>query len=178
MLIDTDVELSYWEGLRAYWRIYWPAQVAAMVSAFVYAMVHSGRAQALTALGLQALVGAIALFAFVPRIYSRPYRGFALVVLEPAQDAPRRTLDLRQRASLWWFLWWRQLAAGLIAGFLAMPTNMVLGIMGLHLSGGIAFVAGLLIIGPILMKLLIGNPFDDFRIEVQRRQPVEKHAEC
>jgi hypothetical protein len=58
--------------------------------------------------------------------------------------------------------------AGLVASFLAMPTNIVLGIMGLHISGGIAVVGGVLIIGPILMKMLIGNPFEDFRIEVRR----------
>jgi hypothetical protein len=168
MLIDTDVELSYWEGLRVYWRIYWPMQVVAMVFAFLFAMVHSGGTEVLTALALQVLVGAIALFAFLKRIYSRPYRGFALVVLEPEENAQQRKLSLAQRARVWWFLWWRQLVAGIVAGFLAMPTNMVLGIMGLHVSGGIAFVAGVLIIGPILMKLLIGNPFGDFQIEVRR----------
>jgi hypothetical protein len=107
MVIDTDVELSYWEGLRAYWRIYWPAQVAAMAFAFVFAMVHSGRTGAATALALQALIGATALFVLVPRIYSRPYRGFALVVLAPAADTPGGKLSAAQRARVWWFLWWR-----------------------------------------------------------------------
>jgi hypothetical protein len=171
MTVDTDVELSYWEGLRAYWRIFWPVQAAAMVFVFVYAVVHSGRTDPVMAVALQALTGAAALFAFVPRIYSRPYRGFALAILDAAGAAAGQKLNLAQRARVWWFLWWRQLVAGVIAGFLAMPTNIVLGIMGLHITGAIAGLAGVLIIGPILLKLLIGNPFEDFRIEVRRVVP-------
>jgi hypothetical protein len=177
MVIDTDVELSYWEGLRAYWRIYWPAQVAGMALTFLFAVVHSGRTAALTAIELLVLVGAAALFVLVPRIYSRPYRGFALVVLEPALDTPGGKLSAAQRVHVWWFLWWRQLVAGVIATFLAMPTNIVLGIMGLHISGWIVGLAGVLIIGPILMKMLIGNPFEDFRIEVRRAQAAASVGE-
>ena len=167
MTIDTDVELSYWEGLRAYWRIYWPTQVAVLILVFLYAVVHSGRTAPVVALVFQVLLGAATLFALIPRIYSRPYRGFSLVILDPSGGAAAR-LTVAQRARVWWYLWWRQLVAGLIATFLAMPTNIVLGIMGLHVSGTILGLAGVLIIGPILMKMLIGNPFEDFRIEVRR----------
>ena len=87
MAIDTDGELSYWESLRGYWRVYGPAQVFAMVFTWLYTGVNTGHIGALTAILLQALIGATAGFVLVPRIYSRPYRRIALVILDPAAGA-------------------------------------------------------------------------------------------
>lgn len=161
---DQTVELSYWEGLRAYWRIYWPTQVAAAALLFLAGVLRL-RVDPLGMTALQAVIGAVALYLLVPRVYSRPYRGFSLVIVDPLGGRQAHRLDARQRGVVWWFLWWRQLVAGLIAGFLAWPTNIVLSLMGVHLAGWIAAIGGVLVIGPILMKMLIGNPFDTFRIE-------------
>jgi hypothetical protein len=56
----------------------------------------------------------------------------------------------------------------MLASVLAMPLNMALGIMGLRVSQWIAVFAGVLVVGPILMKMLIGNQFAGFRIEARR----------
>jgi hypothetical protein len=162
----TDLDLSYWEALRAYWRLYWPTQLTVAATLLAAAVIRFRLAPLASAVVLGA-AGTAALFLFVPRLYSRGYRGFSLVILGP-DEAEARRLTLAQRATVWWFLWWRQLVAGVIAGFLAAPTNIVLGIMGLHVGQSVALFAGILIIGPILMKMLIGNPFDTFRIEVRR----------
>jgi hypothetical protein len=54
-----------------------------------------------------------------------------------------------------------------------MPLNMVLGIIGagIQVAQWVATLAGILVIGPILLKMLIGNQFNDFRIEALREQP-------
>ena len=69
---------------------------------------------------------------------------------------------------MWFFLWWRQLAAGLLAGLLAGPLNIVLGLLGVRVAPLIAMLAGILIIGPILLKMVVGHQFSDFRLEVKR----------
>jgi hypothetical protein len=40
--------------------------------------------------------------------------------------------------------------------------------MGLQLAQWVAALAGVLVIGPILLKMLIGTDFDGFRIEARR----------
>ena len=66
------------------------------------------------------------------------------------------------------FLWWRQILAGMFAALLAMPLNALLSIMGLQFANQIAVLAGILVIGPILLKMLIGHEFGAFRIEARR----------
>jgi hypothetical protein len=161
-MAETDLELSYWEALRAYWRIYWPCQVAQLFSMYGFALAGL-RLDSLTLVAIEAVIGAATLFLVLPRLYGRPYRGFAL---ESAAE-----IDLPRRGQVWWFLWWRQLVAGVIAGFLAWPANIVLGIMGIQKAQWITVFAGVLIIGPILIKMLVGNPFDGFQIEVRRSVP-------
>jgi hypothetical protein len=168
------IELSYWESLRAYWRTYWPTQVVGLIFTFGLAMVSS--VAALSGMGgvvlvlLQIALGAVALFLFVPRICSRPYRGFSLVVVEVASGATTRRLRGRARVRVSLFLWWRQILAGMFAMLLAMPLNALLSIMGLQLAQWVAVLAGILVIGPILLKMLIGHEFEDFRIEARRER--------
>lgn len=168
------IELSYWESLRAYWRIYWPTQVVGLLFTFGVAVVSPGAALrengGLVLVLLQIALAAATLFLFVPRICSRPYRGFSLVVVEVASGAPTRKLRGRSRVRVSLFLWWRQILAGMFAMLLAMPLNVLLSIMGLQLAQWVAVLAGVLVIGPILLKMLIGHEFEDFRIEAQRER--------
>src|SRR5579859_2986994 len=74
----SSIELSYWEALRAYWRIYWPTQLLGFVayiplwflriSGSVYRLqiILTPAEQVL----LQVVLGAIGLFLYVNRILS------------------------------------------------------------------------------------------------------------
>jgi hypothetical protein len=117
---------------------------------------------------MQIPLGAVALFLFAPRICSRPYRGFSLVKVEVTTGAVTHRLRGRARVRVSLFLWWRQILAGMFAALLAMPLNALLSIMGLQVAQWVAVFAGVLVIGPILLKMLIGHEFDDFRIEARR----------
>jgi len=165
---ELPIELSYWEGLRAYWRVYWPMQVVAVFSVLVLAMVSLRWLSGILFLAVQAVLGAITLFLFVSRICSRPYRGFSLVVVQLATGAATNRLGIRGRSQVWLFLWWRQFLGGLLASLLALPLNALLILFGLQISQWIAVFAGVLVIGPILLKMLIGYQFEDFRIEARR----------
>jgi len=169
---DLPIELSYWESLRAFWRFYWPTQVVGSIALFILAKVsrpaRPDAAYAVTLLAALIAIPAVALFLFVPRIFSRPYRGFSVVAVALASGETTRKLPARLRLRVWLFLWWRQILASIVAAILTMPLNIFLGIMGLHLSQWVAVFAGVLVVGPILMKMLIGTEFDDFRIEARR----------
>jgi hypothetical protein len=111
-------------------------------------------------------IGAACLWLFAPRILARGYRGFRLVACGVSGDASK--LRAKQRTSLWFFIWWRQVAGGLLALLLAMPLNMVLGTMKISAAGEIGVAADLFAIGPVIMKMLVGYPFKSFQIEARR----------
>jgi hypothetical protein len=170
---ESPLEVSYWEALRAYWRVYWPAQVIALLFlvAETRALVEFHRrsmAPLPASPWVELVVTAVTLFFFVSRLVSHAYRGFSLVTVSAAGETGHR-LRLGQRAQVWYFLWWRQLAAGLAAMVLAAPLNVLLALMGFRISQQVATVAGLFIIGPILVKMLVGYPFPAFSIEARRR---------
>jgi hypothetical protein len=77
-------------------------------------------------------------------------------------------MSLRQRMDIWAFLWWRQLIAGLLAGILSGPLNVLLSLLGLHITQWIVAASGVLVIGPILVKMLIGEPFGSFQLIAKR----------
>jgi len=57
----------------------------------------------------------------------------------------------------------------MFASLLAMPLNAVLSmIAGPQVTQWIAVFAAVLLVGPILLKMLIGYQFDDFRMEARR----------
>ena len=155
------IELSYWESLRAYWRIYWPTQLMGLLFLFALASFSPLGMESLLQVVLMIPFGAIALYLFVPRVFSRPYRGFSLVVIDSVAGAAAPKLTARWRLNVCFFLWWRQFLAGMFASVLAGPLNMLLNIMNLRLERWIANLAGILVIGPILFKMLIGNEFGE-----------------
>lgn len=163
--IDDAIELSYFEALRAFWRVYWPIQ---LVAAAGLAFATGGPFDIL----IQFFLGAAALFVFAGRIVGRPYRGFSILVLPVSGTDPVRKLSMRLRLDVWAFLWWRQLIAGALAAFLSGPLNALLAIMGIHAGPWITVAGGLLVIGPILLKMLIGEPFGTFVLTVRRERPA------
>lgn len=178
---SSNIELSYWEALRAYWRIYWPWQLFSIAAyqPFVWFPVW-GRVYFLGIRNLtqpeqfllQAGLGAIGLFLFVHRFINSPFRDFSIY---PVSDSGAEMLfKLRQRGQVWFFLWWRQLVAALFAALLAAPLNVLLSLIGLRAVLGVdvalwvSALGVILGIGPILLKMLIGHQFPDFRLEVKR----------
>lgn len=111
--------------------------------------------------------GAITLFLFTARLLSRPYQGFSLVIVRDAQAAAGMRMTLEERWHVVFFLWWRQLAAGLISMVMALPLNALLFIMGIRITSEIGYTAGIFVIGPILIKMLVGHQFKGFRLEAQ-----------
>ncbi len=188
----SNIELSYGEALRAYWRIYWPAQLFGIVGYLPFAWlqvpghVYALRLSTLTQperLLLQMVLSAVGLFLFVHRLLSAPFRGFSIHAIADPLGETKFRLNLHRRAQVWLFLWWRQLIAGLLAGLLAAPLNVLLSLIGLRAVFGISVafwvstLGVILGIGPILLKMLIGHQFSDFRLEVKRlsvRQTAKK----
>jgi hypothetical protein len=180
---SRPLEISYSEALRAWWRIYWPSQLVSTVlltllTRWLLRSINQWRNEhQLEAAPLEGslqfvisaltfAIGAVCLWLFAPRILGRGYRGFRLVASGFSGDAPR--LTAQQRMSLWFFVWWRQIAGGLFALLLAMPLNMVLGTMKINAANEIAAAAGLFAIGPVIMKMLVGQPLKGFQVEARR----------
>lgn len=158
-------DLSYWEALRAYWRYYWPPQL------LVFFSVPLVRLFPALAPVLAVPVLVIALFGgwlFVSRLYSRPYRGFSLVIVETPEEVDVPGLNPGRVTKLWFFLWWRQIVAGACGLILVFFVRFLLSLGRLDLPQEIVPVAAVLAIGPILLKMLIGHPFSDFRLEARR----------
>jgi hypothetical protein len=158
---DSSIELSYFEALRAYWRIYWPTQ---LFMALGLALAGGTLFDTL----VQILLGAVGLFLFLPRITRRPYRGFSIVVSSNNDSETGARMTWRQRVDLWAFLWWRQILASFFAIILSLPLTSVLGIMGINVAPWIGLTAGVFAIGPILLKMMIGHPFAGFALLARR----------
>jgi hypothetical protein len=167
---ELPIELSYWESLRAYWRVYWPTQTVGLLLVFPIQMFPELLGTGLLLVAVEFVFGWVSLFLFVPRISSRPYRGFSLAVVALDSGATTGKLRMGQRTQIAFFLWWRQMLAGGFAALLAMPLNSLLAIMGLKVAPWVAMLAVVLVVGPILLKMLIGHQFDEFRLEARRER--------
>jgi len=169
--------------LRAYWRIYWPAQLFGLVGYLPFVLlqvpgrVYKLQLNALTPAELvllQVVLAAVGLFLYVHRILSSSFREFSIHAIVGSLEEPTSKLSLRRRTQVWFYLWWRQIVAGLLAGILAAPLNIFLSLFGLRAVFGvnvgfwISTLGVILAIGPILLKMLIGHQFSDFRLEVER----------
>lgn len=163
---SSPIELSYWEALRAFWRVYWPTQALVFILTAL-----AGQLPVIVV--FQFGLAALGLLLFVARIVARPYRGFSLSVVLSTGNIIERKLTLRQRGKIWFFLWWRQILAGLLAGFLSAPLNIMLSSMRIYVAQWVAAAAGVLVIGPILIKMLVGHQFSDFRLEAIRRNALQ-----
>jgi hypothetical protein len=109
------------------------------------------------------------LYAFVGLIVSRPYRRFSILVLQTRSQKTTNHFSSMERLDVAAFLWWRQMVAGAIARALAVLLNLLLGATGANAMMGIGVAAGVLVVGPILLKMLIGHPFGDFMLVAKRR---------
>ena len=167
--------------MRAYWRIYWPPLtfgIALLCNANWLGVYNISFVVLSTAL---IVLLSAALFLLVPRLVSGPRGGFSLIVVATSNGETGRHLRLDQRARVWLFLWWRHLAASLLTCLLAvLLSNMLvpfLAVSGLNLlevlgaAGGVLIIVQVLahvfIIGPVLVKMLVGKTFADFWIEAR-----------
>jgi len=176
----STIELSYVEALFAYWRIYWPSQLFSFVAYVPFLLLQvQGRVykiefSAAEQFGLQIALGAVGLFMYVHRAFSSRFRHLVINVITDSPDAPNARLTVKRRVQLWFFLWWRQLVATLLALFLSAPANTLLSLFGIHAVFGVntgfllSMIGAILVIGPILLKMVIGHQFQDFRLEVER----------
>lgn len=170
------IDLSYWEALRVYWRIYWPIQVVTWIASIALEAIRVWLIEKYMIVRLMPFKLAIivaptlAMFLFIPWLTSRPYRGFRLHLVGLESGADLR-FTLPRRAQVWFFLWWRGLAAALLAWLLNVSLDTALRLLGLFITNWVMLTAGLLVIGPILIQMLVGYQFSDFHLEAVRKQP-------
>lgn len=176
-------EITYWESLRAWWRIYWPTQLlsiapvafsawlAANLDAFAVRPFQTSPGESNLALlwiftaVLTLLLNAACVWLFLPRIFGRPYQDFLLVACETPGGCASG-LTSRQRTALWLFVWWRCLAGGLLALVLVMAFLMLAGKAG-DMIVAILPVTGLFAIGPMIMKMLVGQTLAGLQVEAR-----------
>ena len=176
------IEVSYWEAVRAYWRVYWPAQLVGIARLCIGKLLAVSGTSIVVLFATLFLLLSAALFLLVPRLVSGPYRGFSLVMVATSSGETGCRLRPDQQGRVWFFLLWRHLAATLLAGFLAILLSGLLfaflllsdltvlqarsAVAGFILIGPV--LATVFIIGPVLVKMLVGHPFPDFSIEARR----------
>jgi hypothetical protein len=152
-----EVEFTLWEALCAWWRIWWPPHALLLVALVVVAqLTRSGRQW----LGLALLLPLIFLLAevlFIGRLTSRPYASFSLVILGGEDDPPRTRLTFSERLRIWYFLLWRQVAVAFLLEILLWIQWKIVGVP--------ALIPAVLVIGPVLIKMLVGHQFRGFRVE-------------
>ncbi len=176
----SSIDLSYPEALVAYWRIYWPTGIAGYlpVQAWMRLPGHTyvlqvNAAGATEQFLFQNILFTVGLFLFVHRFLSSSFRRFSIQILKDSNGEKATKLPLAQRIQIWLFLWWRHIVAGFVAIILAAPLNMLLSLIGLRAVLGInvafwiSILGVVLAAGPVLLKMLIGHQFGDFRFEVK-----------
>lgn len=177
------IELSYGEALRAYWRIYWPLNLLGVLLAIVMprlSVALLGPAEAIRLAAnpwvteaLQLAWLACGTFVLLSRVTSGPFRGFVIHVVDADRDdGTALPLTLRRRTQAWLFLLWRLVAGNLLIVLLSAPANAILSLARINAGIYIAILANLFVVGPIVLKMLIGNRFADFRLEAVRRGKV------
>ena len=169
-----EVEISYREGLATFWRLSWPTYLFVLMTiaaVVLVAAVVGGQnihilTDTFTQTVLQLLLFAVGLLLFLSRLFSRRFRRFSLCLA--SDSTGDRVLTPQRRIKIWFFLYWRILAASLMSTLLMAPLNILLGLFRVNLGSWIGTLAAIFVVGPILMKFLIGHQFSDFRVEVRR----------
>ncbi len=122
-----SMELTYLEALQAYWSIYWPAQLFSIftnplfvfglwfrISGSIYFFSMSSLSPLLQ-LALQVTLSALGLFLYVHRAFGS-FRGFSIFIVEEPNGNRVQKLNLRRRTRIWFYLFSRQIVAGVAAG--------------------------------------------------------------
>ena len=173
----SSIDMTYWEALRSYWRICWPALLLGLVAYFPFILIAvRGRIFTLhlTPLGhVLALVvlGALGFLMYLGRILS-PFPRFSIQIVASPQGST--ALTMRRRTQLWLFVASRQIVGLIVALLMLAPTNVLLSLIGLRailgvgLSSILTALSLVFVVGPIVIKMLIGHDFSDFRLEVKR----------
>ena len=175
-----DVEITYREGLVAFWRLSWPTYLLVLLGDMSIAAAVSAKYGAegvryitdpFTQTMLQLFLFAAGLLLFLSRLFLSRFRRFSLCLAMDSGD--ERVLTPQRQIKIWFFLYWRILAASLLATLLMAPLNILLSLFRISIGSWIGTLATVFVVGPILMKFLIGHQFSDFRVEVRR---LHEHA--
>jgi hypothetical protein len=155
--------------------MYWPSRLMAMAViillevsgalAFLFGSRVHGLRLALFGILVGCIVAAAQLFV-VSRMLTRPYRAFTLCLVEP-DSSSQLPLTPGRRAGLWLFLLWRQLVAWLLAAPLSLAIGLFLRQFDINAGDWLMVAAEPLIIGPVLVKMLVGHQFADFHLEAR-----------
>lgn len=127
---------------------------------------------------LQVFLFALGLFLFVHRMISSPYREFRLRAVNRDTRNDIDKLSLRIRANVWFYLYWRYLASGLLLILLGAPLNVLISLIGLRAIFGIPTglwintLAYVFVIGPVLVKMLVAHSFAQFQLEASRGEQI------
>src|SRR5689334_11286334 len=98
---------GYSRAVRVAWRLIWPPAV--MSSGALSLLSHAPQYRGYS-LALLFISGAAASFATVGRIVTKPYDGFRITVVTDDGMA-HRLVNLKERASLWIYVYSRQIVA-------------------------------------------------------------------
>jgi len=174
-----NIDISYREGLVVFWRLSWPTYLFVLIcSVFIGAAVGATRGAAgvlqladpFIQTVMQLLLFAVGLLLFLSRLFLSRFRRFSLCLATDSGD--ERVLTPQRQVKIWFFLYWRILAASLLSTLLMAPLNILLGLFRINVGSWMGTLATMFVVGPILMKFLIGHQFSDFRVEVRRlREP-------
>ena len=117
---------------------------------------------------MPSLLWTAGLVLFVSRITGRPYRGFWFVLREIPGGQTRERMTMSERWAVVGFLWWKLLIP---LGVASVLVTMLGGAgLGRLAAGLIVLVSLVLVIGPILLKSMVIDPFENFQILVRRRE--------
>jgi len=115
---------------------------------------------------LQLFLFAVGLLLFLSRLFLSRFRRFSLCLVTDSGD--ERVLTPQRQVKIWFFLYWRILVASLLSTLLMAPLNILLSLFRISMGSWMGTLATIFVVGPILMKFLIGHQFTDFRVEVRR----------
>ena len=167
-----ETELAWWEALCAYWRIWWPPHLVAAILFLVVGALARDLAfrlpqrpysafLAVILLSLWPALLTLAQIFFIGRLTSRPYQSFRLAIVPADGSPPSDRLPLPDRVRIWYFLWWRQIAIAFLFLLLAALLHAIFGF------GPLLLIPTILLIGPIVIKMLVGHQFRTFRLEAR-----------
>ena len=186
----SNGEVSWSEALTASWAISWRSSLLtaggllATLTVLHRFSVHLPARSALDGATAQFLFGtvtaAVGSFLFIPKMISTPSRRFRIriIVGQPGFGTPG-SLTISRRIRVWFFLTWRLGAALSFGVFLALLLKVILLMFSLRGDAAVLGVVALvmiLVVSPMLVKLLIGRQFADFRLEVERSPKAERHT--
>jgi hypothetical protein len=162
-----DLELSYSEALRVFWRIAWPAAFAGAIVWEVLIAPYTLTRSSLHKLFLVVMLVGFAVFLFLNRMVAS-YHGFALHIVSSSTLSAPSPLGLYERFRFWSFFFGALVVGNLLLWFAAGPLNIILSLMRIHLELPIELAGNVLVLGPLVVKMMVGRDFGGYSMNVLR----------